>query len=285
MHRLTVFGGLFVKTRLITAFIGAVIAIAIMIVGEYFPWVILAALCIVACMMEFEFLTAKNFHKDWVVLVLSLLFVVSSMMVSVTGFWFVPMYAYTVFLLLAQIIRHDKHSVTDIFFVYTGTVFVGMSLLCFARLVCIQWNFTSFFVCVALVPPWFADSAAYFVGSALGKRKLCPSISPKKTVEGAIGGAIGAIVGSQLLGLVYQFIIYRDVIVNYPALLLIGIYSAVFSVVGDLTFSLIKRECKIKDYGSIMPGHGGMLDRFDSVVFTVPFALFVSYTMGLIWQI
>jgi len=140
-------------------------------------------------------------------------------------------------------------------------------------------------VCVALVPPWFADSAAYFTGSAIGKHKLCPVISPKKTVEGAIGGAIASIVGSQLLGLVYQFIFYRDVLINYPALLLIGMYSAVISVVGDLTFSLIKRECKIKDYGSIMPGHGGMLDRFDSVVFTVPFALFISYTMGLIWHV
>ena len=62
-------------------------------------------------------------------------------------------------------------------------------------------------------------------------------------------------------------------------------FSAIVSVFGDLLFSLIKRECKIKDYGSIMPGHGGMLDRFDSIIFTVPFALFISYTMGIIWQI
>ncbi len=272
------------KTRLISAGIAAAIAIGIMIASEYIPWLIFPAVCVIACMMEFEFLTAKNFHKDWLILILSILFVVSSVLVSTTGFWFVPMYVYTVALMFAQILRHEKHSITDILFVYAGTIFIGLSLLCLTRLVCVQWKFTSFFVCVALVPPWFADSAAYFTGSALGKHKLCPAISPKKTVEGAIGGAIASVVGSQLLGLVYQFIFYRNVIINYPALLLIGIFSAVVSVMGDLTFSLIKRECKIKDYGSIMPGHGGMLDRFDSVVFTVPFALFISHTMGLIWQ-
>ena len=273
------------KTRLITAGIAAAIAIGILILSEFFPWVILIAICAIACMMEFEFLTAKSIHKDWIILVLSLLFVTSSVIVSTTNFWFVPLYVYTVALVFLQILRHEKHSVTDILFVYAGTLFIGLSILCLARLACAQWNFTSFFVCVALVPPWFADSAAYFTGSAIGKHKLCPTISPKKTVEGAIGGAIAAVVGSQLLGLVFQFVFYRDVLINYPALLLIGIYSAVVSVVGDLTFSLIKRECKIKDYGSIMPGHGGMLDRFDSIVFTVPFALFISYTMGLIWQI
>lgn len=273
------------KTRLITAGIAAAIAIGIMIASEFIPWIIIVALCVVGCMMEFEFLTAKSFHKDIFILILSVLFVVASVSVSTTNFWFVPTYVYTVILLFAQILRHEKHSITDILFVYAGTLFIGLSLLCMGRLVCIQGNFTSFLVCVALVPPWFADSAAYFTGSAIGKHKLCPAISPKKTVEGAIGGAIGSILGSQLLGLVYQFIFYNNVIVNYPALLLIGMYSALVSVMGDLTFSLIKRECNIKDYGSIMPGHGGMLDRFDSVVFTVPFALFISYTMGLIWQV
>lgn len=273
------------KTRLITAGIAAAIAIGIMIASEFIPWIILIALCVVGCMMEFEFLTAKKFHKDPLILVLSLLFVVAVIWVSVTDFWYIPIFAYTIILLFAQILRHEKHSVTDIFFVYTGTAFIGIALLCLGRLICAQWQFTSFFVCVALVPPWFADSAAYFTGSAIGKRKLCPAISPKKTVEGAIGGAIASILGSQLLGLVYQFIFYRNVIINYPALLLIGMFSAIISVMGDLVFSLIKRECKLKDYGSIMPGHGGMLDRFDSVVFTVPFALFVSSVMGIIWKV
>ena len=273
------------KTRLITAGIAAVIAIGIMIASEFIPWIVFIALCVVGCMMEFEFLTAKNFHKDWLVLGLSVLFIVGAVLCSTTGLWYIPLYVYTVVLLFAQILRHDKHSITDVLFVYAGTMFIGVAVLCLANLAVSQWNFTSFYICVALVPPWFADSAAYFTGSAIGKHKLRPAISPKKTVEGAIGGAIGSILGSQLLGLVYQFIFYRDVVVNYPALLLVGLFSAVISVMGDLTFSLIKRECKIKDYGSIMPGHGGMLDRFDSVIFTVPYALFISSTMGLIWQV
>ena len=273
------------KTRLITAGIAAAFAIAVMALSEFFPWVLIAAICVVGCMMTFEFLTAKHMHKDIFILIMSIGFVVSSVILSITNFWFVPLYVYTVVLMCVQVLRHEKHSISDLLFVYAGIILIGLALLCFARLACVQWKFASFFVCVAVVPPWFADSAAYFVGSAIGKRKLCPAISPKKTVEGAIGGAIASILGSQLLGLVYQFIIYRNVIINYPALLLIGMFSAMVSVFGDLLFSLIKRECKIKDYGSIMPGHGGMLDRFDSIIFTVPFALFISYTMGIIWQI
>ena len=273
------------KTRLITAGIAAAIAIAVLIVSEFVPWVALVAIAAVTCMMQFEFLTAKNMHKDPAILIVTLLFAISSVAVSITNFWFVPMYVFTVVLLLLQILRHEKHSITDTLFVYAGTLLIGLSSLCLGRLACINMNFTSFYVCVALVPPWCADSAAYFAGSAFGKHKLCPKISPKKTVEGAIGGAIASIIGSQILGLIFQFIFYRNVIINYPALLLIGMFSAIFSVVGDLTFSLIKRECKIKDYGSIMPGHGGMLDRFDSIIFTVPFALFIFQTLGLIWQI
>ena len=273
------------KTRLITAGIAAAIAIAVLIVSEFVPWIALVAIAVVTCMMQFEFLTAKNMHKDPVILIATLLFAISSVALSITNLWFIPLYVFTVLLLLLQILRHEKHSITDILFVYAGTIFIGLSSLCLGRLACLNMNFTSFYVCVALVPPWFADSAAYFAGSALGKHKLCPKISPKKTVEGAVGGAIASIIGSQLLGLIFQFIFYRNVIINYPALLLIGMFSAIFSVVGDLTFSLIKRECNIKDYGSIMPGHGGMLDRFDSVIFTVPFALLIFSALGLIWQI
>ena len=134
-----------------------------------------------------------------------------------------------------------------------------------------------FYLILALCGAWIADSGAYFCGVALGKRKLCPNISPKKTVEGFIGGIISNAVIFWLVFLVYAKI--RGVEFTFVDGILaavLGIVCAPISVVGDLTFSVIKREKGIKDYGKIMPGHGGLTDRFDSVLFVVPmFYVFV----------
>ncbi len=117
---------------------------------------------------------------------------------------------------------------------------------------------------------WLADTGAYFVGTFFGKHKLCPEISPKKTVEGFIGG----IVSNALLMLFVGYVISlfsKGLSVNYILLAVLGLVCAVLAVIGDLIASLIKRQCGIKDFGKIMPGHGGALDRFDSMVFVAPF--------------
>jgi phosphatidate cytidylyltransferase len=113
------------------------------------------------------------------------------------------------------------------------------------------------------------DIMAFFVGSALGRRKLCPNISPKKTVEGAAGGFIGSILFCGVFG--YLFL---------PALLahclLVGAIGGVLAQLGDLTASVFKRNLGVKDYGNLIPGHGGILDRFDSVLFTAPFVYYYT---------
>lgn len=112
----------------------------------------------------------------------------------------------------------------------------------------------------------FTDSLAYFTGRAMGKHKLCPDISPKKTVEGAVGGLIGGAVGVFLAGLIFGTgelgrLIYIP----------LGIVLSAFSQIGDLSASMIKRHCGVKDYGNLIPGHGGLMDRLDSVLFILPF--------------
>lgn len=113
-----------------------------------------------------------------------------------------------------------------------------------------------------------------FCGYFLGKTKLAPEISPKKTVEGFFGGLVTNIVAILIIGLVYGISCSwgaANVKVYYWQFLLYGLLSALLSVLGDLTASLIKRQCQVKDFGNIMPGHGGVLDRFDSVLFVLPF--------------
>ena len=125
-----------------------------------------------------------------------------------------------------------------------------------------------YLILVPFVTAFMSDAFALFGGMLFGKHKLAPELSPKKTVEGAIGGLVGAIVCTLLYGLLLQLAF--EVEVQYPLLVIYGILGSLVSQLGDLSFSYIKRQYKIKDFGKIFPGHGGMLDRFDSMIFCTP---------------
>lgn len=125
-----------------------------------------------------------------------------------------------------------------------------------------------FYILVPLLMAFLPDTGAYFAGRAFGKHKLAPVISPKKTVEGVIGGAAACILGLLLYGLILQ--VFFQVKVDFGAAILYGIGGAAGSVFGDLCFSVIKRQTGIKDYGNLIPGHGGILDRFDSMTVVAP---------------
>lgn len=118
---------------------------------------------------------------------------------------------------------------------------------------------------IIFIVAWFSDTFAYYSGRFFGKRKLCPEVSPKKTVEGAIGGLVGSLVGVLL-----WWLINSNSNLMLFQMLILAIISGCVSQIGDLSASLIKRYVGVKDYGKIMPGHGGILDRFDSILFVTP---------------
>jgi len=122
---------------------------------------------------------------------------------------------------------------------------------------------------------WMSDTGACLSGTYLGRHKLCEKISPKKTVEGAVGGVLGGIIGGILYWLVMTFVFNLSVSIWF--LILLGGLGSVFAQIGDLMFSAIKREHGIKDYGMLMPGHGGVLDRFDSAILTTPLTVMLLY--------
>ena len=127
---------------------------------------------------------------------------------------------------------------------------------------------------LVFVAAWMTDTMAYFTGRFFGKHKLCPKISPKKTIEGSIGGTVFC----ALSFLLYGFIAHKasHLNPNYVMLAVSGLVLSVISQFGDLAASLIKREHGVKDYGKIMPGHGGVMDRFDSILAVAPFLLMIS---------
>ena len=124
-------------------------------------------------------------------------------------------------------------------------------------------------VWLIFISAWGCDTCAYLVGRAIGKHKMTPVLSPKKSVEGAIGG----IIGSALIGALYGYI-FRTNLTEFanPAVFcaIIGACGGLISMFGDLSASAIKRQYQIKDYGTLIPGHGGIMDRFDSIIFTAP---------------
>ncbi len=131
-----------------------------------------------------------------------------------------------------------------------------------------------FLLILSLCGAWLADTGAYFAGTFFGKHKLCPNISPKKTVEGLIGGTITNALLFVGIGMLYSYLCQKDsnpIEINYIFIAVLGAICSLLGLLGDLSASLLKRQCNIKDYGNIMPGHGGVLDRFDSVLFVVPF--------------
>jgi len=125
---------------------------------------------------------------------------------------------------------------------------------------------------LVFIAPWVTDTFAYFAGRLFGRHKLIPSVSPKKTIEGSVGGIVFCIIGC----VVYSYILGAMGFKNLPPVWIfagLGLIISIVSQIGDLIFSLIKRRYGIKDYGIIFPGHGGVLDRFDSVIATAPLTL------------
>ncbi|MBR5542953.1 MAG: phosphatidate cytidylyltransferase [Oscillospiraceae bacterium] len=137
-----------------------------------------------------------------------------------------------------------------------------------------------FWILFPFVAAWMTDTGAYFSGFFFGKHKLCENISPKKTVEGAIGGTVVCIFSLIAFGMIMEKSFGADI--NITLLAIGALVLSVLAQVGDLSFSIIKREYNIKDYGKLMPGHGGVLDRFDSTMFTIPFSYILLIIGGIL---
>lgn len=161
-----------------------------------------------------------------------------------------------------------KYKSQDVMLVFFGLIYVTvmLSYICKVRMM----EDGIYIVWLIFITSWINDTFAYFTGVFLGKHKMAPVLSPKKSVEGAIGGIVGATV----LGAVYGYFVSSHMsgltgnpVITFAAA---GLAGAILAIVGDLAASAIKRDHNIKDYGKLIPGHGGIMDRFDSVIFTAP---------------
>lgn len=183
-------------------------------------------------------------------------------------------------MLMSLVFKNENIKTEDVCTTYTMVSYVA---ICFSSIVRLRYVTTEtgvdtgepigqYFFLLIFVAAWITDTFAYFTGFFFGKHKLCPKISPKKTIEGALGGTIFCVIAF----VVYAIIISKinpELKPNFIGFAIVGLIMSVLSQTGDLLASVIKRTYGIKDYGNLFPGHGGVLDRFDSVLILAPFLL------------
>lgn len=176
----------------------------------------------------------------------------------------------TLFVYVFSFPRFDAKQIMAVVFSFIYAP-IMLSYLYMTR--CLEYGI--YIVWLIFISSWICDTCAYLVGMTIGKHKLAPVLSPKKSIEGAVGG----VVGSAIVGMAYAYILLKlgvsseNMLWVYPVISAVG---AMISQVGDLAASAIKRNFNIKDYGKIIPGHGGIMDRFDSVVFTAPMIYYMA---------
>ncbi len=168
-------------------------------------------------------------------------------------------FAYIIFLKL-------KRNIVDVAITVFSLLYIPF-MFSFIKLLLLMEN-GRFFMTYVFVVAFVGDTFAFLVGKSIGKHKLCPEISPNKTVEGSIGCVIGVIICSIVMTLIGNNIFNLELNIIY--MLLAGFIAGISGQFGDLAASAIKRFCKIKDFGNVIPGHGGILDRFDSILFIAP---------------
>lgn len=189
-----------------------------------------------------------------------------------------------VFLAFALAIHRYDEAQGIPFAAVTAALFAGLvfplMLSCLLRLRMVPF-LGEVLVFMPLCIAFGSDTFALFAGMLCGKHKLAPRVSPKKTVEGAVGGLIGGVIGMTLMAVIGGMVL-GDALLAPVHVLVFGIVGSAVSQIGDLSFSVIKREFGVKDYGNLLPGHGGILDRFDSVTFVAPF---VWLALRIMWAL
>lgn len=266
--------------RLITAAIGIPLALLVIYLGSLTPHVMSAATDLLSIMAVFEVLSAAKYTRYRSITVLSLMF--SALLPLFFCYNDLRVYAipvsflFLILLFACTLMRHKEIKFDELGLIAFISICIPFSISTLAFF-CFQWpDHGIFFVIYTLMMAWIADGGAYFAGTFFGKHKLCPEISPKKTWEGFFGGLIANVIFAVMLGYGYElwdwtFTGRHNFAVNMPILVGTAVVSTFLGLLGDLIASLLKRQCGVKDFSEILPGHGGVMDRFDSVLFVAPF--------------
>ena len=265
------------RTRLISGIVLVILALVFIISGGWLLWGVSLILSLIGLMELYRVFKLHQAGLGWTGYSLTIVYYV---LLAVSVVYEVPinwlLYVMIVMMVFSLIMVHQypKYHSSQIMQAVFGVLYVGVmfSFLYQTRML----NNGTYTVWLIFISSWGCDTFAYCVGKLIGKHKMSPVLSPKKSVEGAVGG----VAGTMLLTYIYARIFAAQMGITHMqvcVLALISAAGALISMVGDLTASAIKRNYDVKDYGKLIPGHGGVLDRFDSVIFTAPVIYFLAY--------
>lgn len=272
------------KTRIITAAVGlCVLAVVLALFNTILFDLALTGICLLAI---HEIFSAVGFgKKQWYLYAAAVPYTLLIMLTTSASVRALVLPASFLVALFYNVCLVARCRELDFGKLSSFIYFSGVVVFCFYSLIhlkrCLppeKYNYDAvFFILLILCFAWGGDTSAYFAGRAFGKHKLAPVVSPNKTVEGAIGGVVGSMALGLVATVIYSMLSGRfaafTVEVNlrhYLVILVMGAVASVLGILGDLFASAVKRQAGIKDYGTIFPGHGGVLDRFDSVMFIAP---------------
>jgi phosphatidate cytidylyltransferase len=263
------------KLRLVTAALGLVVFVPLLFFSN--AQIFRIAFAIISAASAFELLQCAGVLKKYLLSVPLILF--AAAMPLLAGLSDGVRYSVLIFVLMyclsTLVFSGGKISAGEAGVSFMAVVFFAISYTCTVLL-----RETSVFMAIfVFLGAWISDTFAYLTGRAVGKTPLIPKISPKKTVEGAIGGAVADMVMYPVFGLILS--VFFDVSVNYLSLALLGIFASLVSQLGDLILSAVKRSYDVKDFGNIFPGHGGVLDRFDSPMLAAPAICLINAIIAL----
>ena len=254
--------------RIITSVVGLVVFFVVLLTHEA---VFFAAIAIIILLALYEM--HKALSSGAAVFSVS---VVSALILLFGQFWGdveLSLILAIMLYLISSVFLHTKKSFKD---VYSSALITFFLTFFFGTLIKLRAEFGAEAVFLAFLLAWVTDSGAYFSGKFFGKHKLIPAVSPKKTVEGALGGIISTVVFTCIYIAVLRFAFDIRTVggASYLGAGVLAAVASVFAQLGDLVASVVKRDCNVKDFGTILPGHGGIMDRFDSVVFIAPMVFY-----------
>ncbi len=262
-------------TRLISGIILLAIMISTVIIGGDVLFALVVLISLIGLM---ELYRVINIHKTILALggYLATIALDFSIRFQHTDYMFYTIVVLLLLVMAIYVILYPKYKSDQIAMTIFGFVYVSVMLSYLYQLRILESGV--YLIWLAFIGAWGSDTCAYCVGMLVGKHKLPSELSPKKSIEGCIGGVVGA----ALIGFIYATIFKSHLTtIDHPqlSLAIIGAVSSILSQIGDLAASAIKRNHGIKDYGRLIPGHGGILDRFDSIIFTAPIVYLLLMTI------
>jgi phosphatidate cytidylyltransferase len=257
------------KTRLVTAAVLVPLLILMVLVAPAWMAAVLFGVMMAIAAYELLYRTRLIRHGRLVIYsaVMAFAVVMWSYFGAVQAYMLLGLLVFTALLFMEMMMDHVKVRIEMLGLCFLGGFLVPFLLSALIRI--LTMRFGRYVIMIPFVVAFLNDSGAYFVGLKFGKHKLSPVVSPNKTIEGALGGIVTAMAGMVIYALVLD-LLPVGIQVNYALALLYGLAGSLAGIFGDLCFSVIKRQTGIKDYGDLIPGHGGILDRFDSLVTVAP---------------